>query len=97
MRRPAWRWLKELQSDDQVFLRVIANALDQLLRLIHGLVGVIVERAILQQLTQGALAFVHTLQDGIQPGNSVVQLGCKLRVFGNLPNAPLPALTSATS
>ena len=50
--------LEQLQADDEVFFRIVANALDQLLRLIHGLVGVVVERAVLHQLSDGALAFI---------------------------------------
>ena len=55
--------LKQLQADDEVLFGVFADALDQLLGLIEGLVGMVVEGAILYQLAERALAFVYAFED----------------------------------
>ena len=84
--------LEQLQPDDQVLLRVVANTLHQLLRLVQGLVRVVVERAILHQLPHRALALVHALQDRIEPGNRIVQLLRECGVLGDLAQGALASV-----
>ncbi len=81
--------LEKLQADDEVFFRIVADALDQLLRLIHGLVGVVVERAVLHELSDGALAFIDAGQDVIEARDGVIQLFRKFGVFGQLADRSL--------
>ena len=58
--------LKHFEANDQILLRVVADALHQLLGLIQGLIGVVVDGAVLGQIARASLAFVHALQNGIE-------------------------------
>src|ERR1700722_6371004 len=85
--RPSWLKLsKQLQPNDEVLLRIFADGLDQELCLVHGLVGVVVERAVLKQLADCSFTLVDGGKDRIQPRHGVVELFCKRRITGQLPN-----------
>ena len=64
--------LKDLQVDDKVLLRIFADALDEFLCLGEGLVGVIIEGAILDELSERAFALIYTFEDLVELLHSVV-------------------------
>jgi len=57
--------------------------------LIQGLVGVIVEGAVLDQLAKRALALAGALEDRVEARHGVVELLREGRVFGDLARATL--------
>lgn len=76
--------LEQFQPDDQILLRILADALDKLLRLVHRGVGMIVERGILHHLPERALALIDAAQNRVEPRHRVVELLGEGRVLGHL-------------
>ncbi len=74
--------LENLQANDEILFGVFPDALNQLLRLIHGLVGVVIERAVVQQLAHGSLALIQTRENTVEVGDGIVQLFSKFGIFG---------------
>src|SRR5580658_4022490 len=89
-----WRspFSENLQLDDQIFLGVFAHALDQLLRLVQRLVGVVIERTVLHELTYRALAFIHVPEDVVEASDRVIQLLGERRILGNLAERTLAGI-----
>jgi hypothetical protein len=71
------RQLEQLQLDDQVLLGIFAHALDQLLRLVRGLVQVVVGGPVLQELAGGPFTRVQALEKVVEVRDRVVKLLCK--------------------
>ena len=84
--------LEQLESDGQIFLWILAESLDHLLRLVHGLIGMVIKRAVLRQLAKRPFAFIDILKEAIQITHHVVKFLRKGGVFGQLANRPLAAV-----
>ena len=69
---------------DEVFLWIFTDGLDELLSLVHGLVGVVIERAILDQLADRSFAFIDVGQYVVQPCDGVIEPMRKGGVLGEL-------------
>ncbi len=63
--------------------------LKKLLRLVHGLVGVVIHRTILHELTDGALALIDAGEDGVEAGDGVIQFFGEFGIFRQLADRAL--------
>src|SRR6185312_6537807 len=68
------QWLEHLQANDQVLLGILTDAPDELLGLVGSLVEVIVEAAVLQQLSRRSLSRIQVGKDGVELGDRIVEL-----------------------
>ena len=91
-RRADWGALENLQANDEILLGIVADSVDQLLRLVHGLVGMVVEGAVLHELADGALALIDAGENAVEAGDGVLQLLGKPGIFGQLADRALAGI-----
>jgi hypothetical protein len=70
--------------DRQIFLGILANGLDQLLRIGEQLVGVVIKRRVAQKSSGAAFAGIETVHHVIEAVHGVLQLIGEFLIFRQL-------------